>query len=174
MKKIIIILIGILLILPAVLAEEQQILTGYEWNVIKDQQVHTIKLIDVTNDGDSCGFEIDGKMMWIDVGKEKTVNGVYIKVFDAYPVHSQLQDNDACQVFIGGTLTPAVEPQSYDQIDETENQTIEKEIDQTDINLTEQPPEVENIEKDLEVIAQEDKKPTFWEWIVGFFKAIFG
>ncbi len=62
---------------------------------------HTIKMIDVNNDADACGFEIDGSTVWIDKDSTETVNGVTLGVTDALAVYTEHYDGDMCKVFIG-------------------------------------------------------------------------
>ena len=78
------------------------------WKTVVDMQVHEVMIIDVTDKGDACGVSVDGNVQWIDVGDSKRINGVYIKVFEAYPVHSQLQDTDTCKLFIGGAVSRSI------------------------------------------------------------------
>ena len=62
---------------------------------------HTVTMIDVNADADSCGFSVDGSTVWIDKDSTETVNGVTLGVTDALAVYSEAQDNDMCKVFIG-------------------------------------------------------------------------
>jgi len=62
---------------------------------------HTIKMIDVANDGDSCGFEIDGTTIWIDVDDMEIFNGVSIAVTEAREVNVKDADADICKVILG-------------------------------------------------------------------------
>ncbi len=64
---------------------------------------HEIKVVDVTDNEDSCGVSVDGFVAWIDVKSDKTINGVNIGVLDAKAVHAQLQDVDICELNIGAT-----------------------------------------------------------------------
>ncbi len=64
---------------------------------------HEVKVVDVTDDEDSCGVSVDGDMAWITVGSSKTINGVDLGVLDAKAVHAQLQDVDVCELNIGAT-----------------------------------------------------------------------
>lgn len=62
---------------------------------------HTIKMVDVANDAESCGFEIDGSTVWIDVDDTETVSGVTLGVTEAREVNVKDSDADICKVFIG-------------------------------------------------------------------------
>ena len=62
---------------------------------------HEIKVIDVTDDEDSCGVSVDGEVAWIDVKSSKVISGVNIGVLDAKAVHAQLQDVDICEINVG-------------------------------------------------------------------------
>ena len=62
---------------------------------------HTVQVSDVTDAQDSCGVLVDGTLVWIDTGASQTINGVRIGVLDAKAVHSQLQDQDICELNIG-------------------------------------------------------------------------
>ncbi len=64
---------------------------------------HQIKVVDVTDNQDSCGISVDGDLTWVDVNNDETVNGVNVGVLDAKAVHAQLQDVDICQLNIGAT-----------------------------------------------------------------------
>ena len=145
-----------------------QITSGKQWNVQTKTATHKVMLIDVTDKGDACGISVDGYITWIDVGKDKTINGVYIKVFEAYPVHSYLQDNDACKVFIGGgkvtmpfiqEAAPAVNVSQ--NITANETKAVENKTENITTNVT---------------APKEEFKPIFvslWEWARGFFKGLF-
>jgi len=133
MRKIAAFLIIILLLALATNAETNstnlnQLSAKEQWTVVtSDKTVHKIMLVDVTEKGDACGISVDGYTTWINVKKDKIINGVYIKVFEAYPVHSQLQDNDACKVFIGGTVykTPEVKIEKNETAENlSANQTV--------------------------------------------------
>jgi len=68
-----------------------------------DDTDHTIKMIDVANLGDSCGFEVDGSTVWIDVGDTETVHGVSLAVTEARAINNELSDGDICKVIIGAS-----------------------------------------------------------------------
>ncbi len=176
MKKTIIALIAVLL-LPVTFAGDEQIFKGDEWLAVDDNEVHRIKLIDVTSSGDACGIEVDGETHWIDVGADARINGVYIKVFDAYPVHSQTQDNDACEIFISGSLTKEYRTPFIAEVDDEPEEDMPEE--EEEINITEPVISAEENVTGTEVNAtfdnvQEGKKPSLWEWIKGLLRALFG
>jgi hypothetical protein len=64
---------------------------------------HSIKMTDVTEGADSCGFTVDGTSIWIDVDATETVAGMTIGVVDAKAVHTELQDGDICKVNFGAS-----------------------------------------------------------------------
>jgi len=64
---------------------------------------HIIKVVDVTNNENSCGVSVDGDVAWIDVNSDETINGLSISILGAKAVHAELQDMDICQVNIGST-----------------------------------------------------------------------
>lgn len=73
-------------------------------NVIAQKMIrgtmHTIEVVDVTEDGLGCLIKIDGMIDVVDKGQTKTINGVYIFVSDARIFRSQLEDKDVCQLII--------------------------------------------------------------------------
>jgi len=115
------------------------------------------------------------------VGQEKTVNGVYIKVFDAYPVHSYLKDNDACKVFIGGTIARYAETRAETaEKDKSIEAGIQEEIpaDEAGGQGADAAPQADAYPEITNASAQapEEFKPIFvalWERIAGFFKRLF-
>jgi len=64
---------------------------------------HTIKMVDVANDAESCGFEVDGSSIWIDVDDTETISGVTLGVTEAREVNVKDADADICKVFIGAS-----------------------------------------------------------------------
>jgi hypothetical protein len=62
---------------------------------------HTIKMIDVANDASSCGFEVDGSRVWVDVDETETISGVTLGVTEARAVNNDKSDADICKVYIG-------------------------------------------------------------------------
>jgi len=107
MKKPIIFLMSFLLVaviaVTAINDTVRQISSNETWIAESTGESHRVMLVDVTEDGDACIISVDGYSKLIYVGDDMTINGVYIKVFDAYPTHSQLKDNDACKVFVGSS-----------------------------------------------------------------------
>ncbi len=80
---------------------------GETVTVTIDGTEHVVELLDVTEDAaesaGSCGFSVDGTVLWVDVDETRTTNGVRIGVVDAKALHSQAQDTDVCQTVIGAT-----------------------------------------------------------------------
>ncbi len=107
MKKLLLLFAVLILAAAVANAEENssptQISGGANWIVQSSEGTHRIMVVDVTENGDACILSVDGYTKLIYVGRDATLNGVYIKVFHAYPTHSQLQDNDACEIFIGSS-----------------------------------------------------------------------
>jgi len=62
---------------------------------------HTITMVDVSENEDKCGFEVDGSSIWIDLDETQTVSGVTLGVTEATAVHNKDYDADICKVFIG-------------------------------------------------------------------------
>jgi hypothetical protein len=74
---------------------------GDEITVTVDSVDHTVEMVDVDENADSCGFKVDGDSVWIDVDDTEEKNGVSIGVTDARAVHSEKQDADICEVNLG-------------------------------------------------------------------------
>lgn len=70
-----------------------------------DGVAHEIELMDVSADTTSgtgsCGFNIDGTEVWIDVTDTETVNGIQLGVIDAKRVNMEAQSQDICDVVVG-------------------------------------------------------------------------
>ncbi len=66
-----------------------------------DGASHEIELINVDEDENRCGINVDGKTEWVDKGKTATVGGIEVGVTDAIAVHSDTKDTDVCEVNIG-------------------------------------------------------------------------
>ena len=171
MKKIIMLLAFFLLLAVAANAQAndtlKQMAAKQVWNVIsnEDKQIHHIMLIDVTDDGDACGFNVDGYTTWINVKDDKTINGIYIKVFDAYPVHSQLQDNDACRVFLGGLLVSIGELKAGSNETKKENATANQTVVAPEKNAT--------VNETPVVINTKEEHLNIWQMIIRFFADLF-
>ncbi|MBD3313313.1 hypothetical protein GF345_02635 [Candidatus Woesearchaeota archaeon] len=71
-------------------------------------ELHEVYLLDVSKDGELCGFEVDGNPVWIELKQTRTINDVLISVREIVVVHEQLKDNDVCKVIIGGGITEIV------------------------------------------------------------------
>lgn len=61
---------------------------------------HTIEVLDVTENADACLIDVDGTTVLINKGETRKINGIYIFVADVRTFHSQLQNNDVCQLVI--------------------------------------------------------------------------
>lgn len=64
---------------------------------------HSIEVVDVNEDATRCQIKIDDISTMLDIDSTKTINGLQMGVTDAEAMHSQLQDNDICQISIGAT-----------------------------------------------------------------------
>jgi len=134
-----------------------------EFEVITRDAVHRVMLIDVTEKGDMCGISVDGYTEWINVGDDARINGVYVKVFEAYPAHSQIKDNDYCKVFIGGGTVTIPFVQEVGEV-ETNKTSV--------VNETPAKNETEKIT----VVVNKTEPPknlTVWEIIWNFLKSLF-
>lgn len=61
---------------------------------------HKVKLIDISNNEDKCGIEVDGETRWIGVGDSSSWNSKSITVLEVIAVNSLLQNDDVCRVEI--------------------------------------------------------------------------
>ena len=174
MKKIIMFLMFIILFAAVANAQSNstglsQISSKQQWTVLSniDKKVHKIMLIDVTDDGDACGFNVDGYTTWINVKDDKTINGVYIKVFEAYPVHSQLEDTDYCKVFIAGSMINPEAVAATHNATPAENQTAQAVVvSPIEANATNESP--------AHVIVQtKEEHLNIWQQIWKFFASLF-
>jgi hypothetical protein len=89
---------------------------------------HTIEMIDVTSNADedtgSCGFEVDGSTLWVDVDDTDSANGVTLGVIDAKAVNIEAQDQDVCQVVIGAQEVKLVDGDEIEINDEDVDGTL--------------------------------------------------
>jgi hypothetical protein len=69
--------------------------------VMQNGQSYTVTVVDVDEDAEQCGVDVDGEMNWIDVDKTKDFGDLTVGVTDAVAVHEQAQDKDICEVNIG-------------------------------------------------------------------------
>jgi hypothetical protein len=61
----------------------------------------TVTVISVDNDGEKCGIEVDGETKWLSLGETKTIGGLEVGLLDAIAVHSELADQDTCELSLG-------------------------------------------------------------------------
>jgi hypothetical protein len=61
----------------------------------------TVTVISVDNDGEKCGIEVDGETKWLGLGETKTIGGLEVGLLDAIAVHSELADQDTCELSLG-------------------------------------------------------------------------
>jgi len=175
MKKLVLFLLAFCILAGAAFAQNDtnslnQLSAKQEWLLQTKTATHKIMLIDVTEKGDACGFNVDGYSTWINVGKDATINGVYIKVFEAYPVHSQLQDTDVCKVFIGGGAL--VREVAAENITANASSNVTANVSQNiTINATAQN-KTGNISSNLP--AKQPENPTIWQIIIRFLAGLFG
>lgn len=64
---------------------------------------HNIEVKDVTDQADACQVTVDGTTDLIDKGTQQTINGIDVGVVDVRAMHSQLQDNDVCEITVGSS-----------------------------------------------------------------------
>jgi hypothetical protein len=64
---------------------------------------HTITVVDVNNNAEKCGINVDGVTRWVDVGSTVTVQGVSIGILDAVAVNTRNYDADACEIVMGSS-----------------------------------------------------------------------
>lgn len=62
-----------------------------------------VSLVGVNSLGDTCGIRVNDKTYWIEEGSVERVNGLTIRVFEAFILHSN-PDRGACELMIGGSL----------------------------------------------------------------------
>jgi len=64
---------------------------------------HTVTVVNVDENGDSCGVNVDGTTVWIDSGSTEEVNGLSVGVLDVKVVHSKDYDQDTCELTLGSS-----------------------------------------------------------------------
>lgn len=62
---------------------------------------HTITVVNVDENGESCGVNVDGKTVWVDQGSTEDFGGVSVGVLDVTVVHSKDYDQDTCELSLG-------------------------------------------------------------------------
>jgi hypothetical protein len=73
-----------------------------------DYKGHNVILVNVNDLGDSCGINIDGTTIWVNLGSQEVINGVPVAVLDAKVVHAKAYDQDTCELkFIEPEYPPA-------------------------------------------------------------------
>jgi hypothetical protein len=82
---------------------------------VVDGVEHDIFVVDVSENEDRCGINVDGTTVWIDVDATETVNGIEIGVTDAVSVHTATQDTDVCELSIGANELILEEGQEIEQ-----------------------------------------------------------
>jgi hypothetical protein len=63
-----------------------------------DYNGHNVILVNVNDLGDSCGINIDGTTIWVNLGSQEVINGVPVAVLDAKVVHAKNYDQDTCEL----------------------------------------------------------------------------
>ncbi|MBT4648487.1 hypothetical protein HOA56_04270 [archaeon] len=61
----------------------------------------TVTVVSVNTDGDQCGIEVDGETKWLSTGETKTIGSLEVGLLDAIAVHSELADQDTCELSLG-------------------------------------------------------------------------
>ena len=156
----------------------------------------SVQLIDVDTQGTACIFDVNGKVAVVNEKDTKTVNGYRIWVKQAYPLNSQAKDEDKCDAlisFVGGPTVETMEEQTVvvEKKTEEERETQEFELEtqeKVEIQQVREPTVEEQVEKNqLEptpelIVAPTQKelketnpppKPSFFQKILSYFKAIF-
>ncbi len=62
--------------------------------------IHTIEVIDVTEGSDACLIRVDNSTVLINKDDTEHINDLWIFVADVRAIHSQLENNDVCQLVI--------------------------------------------------------------------------
>ena len=62
-----------------------------------------VALVGVNSLGDTCGIRVNEQTYWIEEGSVKRVDGLTIRVFEAFKLNSN-PNAGACELMIGGTL----------------------------------------------------------------------
>lgn len=109
-----------------------------------------ITLIDVSADGQSCIFNVNGKTIVVDKRDKQTVEGVTIYVQDVYPVNSEAQNTDRCKFMYSGVAEQ-----------EDENPVKQTTIGETIINFMLGKRDEQGIitEQNVEIIVEQQKEP---------------
>lgn len=63
----------------------------------------TIELVGVNYKENKCGIRVNDKVIWIDEGDREFVEGISIRVFDAFLIHKNYNAG-VCEVMIGGRI----------------------------------------------------------------------
>jgi len=127
--------------------------------VLIGNETHIVKVIDVTENSDSCGISVDDNMKWFSKGQTIKINGINVVVFDMITVHSQLESNDACKLFIAGTVILPVEKLSGLK-NATENQAVPAAVNVTSNITANETPE------NLTVPPVQEQTKTVWQLII--------
>lgn len=61
-----------------------------------DRSGHRIKMLDVSGDGEKCGFFVDKDFMWVQEGKTESLNGIEIHLREALDWNSETLLSDNC------------------------------------------------------------------------------
>lgn len=62
---------------------------------------HTVTVVNVDENGESCGVNVDGETLWIDEGSTEELGGMSIGVIDVKVVHAKDYDQDTCELTLG-------------------------------------------------------------------------
>jgi len=135
--------------------------------VISNNKQHIVKVIDVTESGDSCGISVDDVVKWVPLDKTIEVNGINVVLFDAKTVHSQLQDIDTCRLFISGTVVLPVE-KIVGIKNETENAAP---VLNESVNVF--PNVTVNEAKENSTAPVQEQPETIWQIIIGWLVNLF-
>jgi hypothetical protein len=62
---------------------------------------HTVTVVDVNNDADKCGVNVDGVTKWVDKGTTEDFGDLSVGVLDAVAVYTKDYDADTCELSLG-------------------------------------------------------------------------
>ncbi len=62
---------------------------------------HIVQVVDVNNEEDKCGVNVDDVTQWIDVGTTEEFQDLSVGVIDAMVVNTQDMDKDTCELMLG-------------------------------------------------------------------------
>ena len=141
-----------------------------------------IEFLDVSSDGESCLFKINGSIYVINKGELETIGKAKLWVKDIYPLHTK-ENNDVCVVLVAGVeIIDRNEQSETKEIVVLKNETlINKQVTEEineEQNLINKEENENNIENNTilfvpEANTQEIEKTSFFQRIISFFRNLF-